>query len=423
MSQMSDQRSLWPVVVAIGLAAAMLLFGYEFIRASSTSLYIAAYGSDRLPYAMLAGTVLTLGALYVYGWVLSLLGPRRTLAVVSLLSGLLILAGYLALGAGSRAAALFVYALREAYVVLLVEQYWSFINSTFKDAQARRFNGVICGIASIGAISGGYATRALTSPAGPLYIGTEGLLILAAASLAPAALFAEAAYRLAARAGTRPPEAAAHRSLLALGLFRESAHLRRLALVVVLTQAVSTALDLGFFSLVEAALPVKDARTAYIGAFYGRLNMVAAALQFVAAPVLLSRLPLRLVLTAIPVVHLAASGALLVRPSLGTAGAAFLLFKALDYSLFRAGKETFYIPLSFDVRYRAKEVIDALGYRASKGLCAALASAARGLAGALPLAVYPLSAMAAAAAWLVATKHLVRRHEEILAPPPADRLG
>ena len=50
-----------------------------------------------------------------------------------------------------------------------------------------------------------------------------------------------------------------------------------------------------------------------------------------------------------------------------TVGLAFFLFKAFDYSIFRAAKELLYIPLSFDERYRAKEVIDVFGYRAGKG--------------------------------------------------------
>ena len=47
-------------------------------------------------------------------------------------------------------------------------------------------------------------------------------------------------------------------------------------------------------------------------------------------------------------------------------GLAFALFKTIDYSTFRAAKEILYIPLSFDARYRAKEVIDVFGYRFGK---------------------------------------------------------
>ena len=46
---------------------------------------------------------------------------------------------------------------------------------------------------------------------------------------------------------------------------------------------------------------------------------------------------------------------------------AYFLFKAFDYSIFRAAKELLYVPLGFDERYRAKEVIDVFGYRTGKG--------------------------------------------------------
>jgi len=44
--------------------------------------------------------------------------------------------------------------------MLLVEQYWSFINSVVNPTQARRVNGPICGIASLSAISGGILVQA-----------------------------------------------------------------------------------------------------------------------------------------------------------------------------------------------------------------------------------------------------------------------
>jgi ATP/ADP translocase len=46
---------------------------------------------------------------------------------------------------------------------------------------------------------------------------------------------------------------------------------------------------------------------------------------------------------------------------------AFFIFKVFDYSLFRGAKELIYMPLDFDSRYRAKEIIDVLGYRTGKG--------------------------------------------------------
>jgi AAA family ATP:ADP antiporter len=70
----------------------------------------------------------------------------------------------------------------------------------------------------------------------------------------------------------------------------------------------------------------------------------------------------------VPVLNLGALGYMLVASPLWGSAVAYGTFKTLDYSLFRAAKELLYVPLPFDARYRAKEVIDVLGNRVSKGM-------------------------------------------------------
>lgn len=399
------------VAMAIGLAAGFLLCGYEFIRSTSSSLFIGAFGAGALPYAMLAGSILTLVLLFGYGWVLTWLGPRRTLFYSTAMALVVIVGGYWAQIGGLWLAPGILYAFREAYIVILVEQYWSFIDSAFQEGEAKRLNGFICGLGSLGAIGGGYAVGTLARSTSALFIGTENILLLAAISLLPAALLSDLAYRVKGEPTPAPKERASHTSL-ALRLFSDSSYLRRIFLLILLTQVVSTALDLRFSALVEVAKPLKDARTAFFGNFYAQLNMVAGLLQFIGAPLLLSWVRLRWIHLGIPLIHMAAAVVLLVHPVLWAGGLAYVLFKALDYSLFRAGKEIFYIPLSFDCRYRAKEVIDAFGYRAAKGVASGLATVAANIGGkALPVVVYPAAVLVCAAAWLAAVSGVVREYE------------
>ena len=114
-------------------------------------------------------------------------------------------------------------------------------------------------------------------------------------------------------------------------------------------------------------LPVKDARTAYIGNFYGNLGAVSAVLQLIVVPIALRFVSIRIIHIGIPIMHLINGLILTLTPSLRTGARAFLTFKALDYSLFRAAKELFYMPLSYDERYRAKQIIDSFLYRFAKG--------------------------------------------------------
>ncbi|MBI3946942.1 MAG: hypothetical protein HY321_13545 [Armatimonadetes bacterium] len=391
-------------VFALGAAAAFLLCGYEFIRSVSTSLFIDAYTADRLPVVMAVMPLGVLLTLYVYGVILSRLGPARALMATSGLSAGLIAACYAGLLAGWKPATGVLYIFREAYIVLIIEQYWSLINSVLSPEQAKRFNGPITGIGSLGSIAGGLLLKRFA-----VDVGTETFLLYAAASLLPAALCSWLAYTWAGEPQPSPEEAGGRQGHLALGIFARSRYLLLLAALIALTQFLSTALDLRFSTLVEAVYPVKDERTEFYGGFYALLNGSAAALQFLVAPLLLRAAPLRAVHAGIPLVHLAAAFVLLLHPTLAAGGAAYILFKALDYSLFRAGKEILYIPLSFDVRYRAKEVIDAFVYRFAKGGLGLGVTVAGGVLGKISGGTYPGIAMLCALLWLPIVLALTRQ--------------
>lgn len=392
-------------VLFIALSAGFLLCGYEFIRSASNSIYIDVYGKDKLSYAMLGGAIFTIIFLYGYGWLLTWVGPRRTLLFTSLFSCLVMVVCYASIQRGINITAWVLYSFREAYIVVIIEQYWSLINSTLSEKDAKKFNGPITGVGSLGAIIGGFTAGAIAQK-----IRTDPLLLLTAVSLVPAMVCSDLSYKF----GGEPKPEKHEKKSLAISLFFDSSYLRRIGLLIFLTQVISTALDLRFFGLVADAIPIKDERTAFIGTFYGRLNLVAGILQFVVAPLLLSYVSLRIIHPIIPLIHIITAFTLIIKPSILTGGLAYLTFKALDYSVFRAGKEIFYIPLSFDSRYRAKEVIDAFGYRASKGISAGLASLASMILKSVPGVAYPITAGLSAIVWLLTVTGLIRQYDDIL---------
>ena len=390
--------------LTIGAAAFFLICGYEFARSASYSLYIGAFGADRLPLMMALSPLGTLAFVYAYSRVLSHLGSRWTLFGTALASGAGMLRCYGLIGAEVTLAVAALYVLREAYIVLLIEQYWSFIDSTLTPDQARRFNGPICGIASVGGILGGLAVGAWAQE-----LGSEFLVLLAAASVLPAAILVWWAHRLGGDPTTDSRSTGQRRGHLALSLFRQHRTLVLLAGLIVATQIVAMALDIRLGTLAEEALPDTDERTSYLGYLNAAVNGAAFVLQFLIAPVLLRRVPLFVVFLAIPAVHIATCALLAIHPTLTVGATAYLLFKALDYSIFRASKEILYIPLPFDARYRAKEVIDAFGYRAAKGGTSGLLALAGAAFGKLPVTAYPLIALAAALAWVGLVVKMVPR--------------
>jgi AAA family ATP:ADP antiporter len=380
-------------------AAFFTLAGYEAIRSASTVLFKNAYGAENLPLVMAAMPFVVFAGVAGYGRLLTTLGPRRTLVVTSLGSGLLIFACYLLVLAGSKPVTPVLYLLKEFYIVLLIEQYWSYINSSLSSGTARKLNGPITGIAGLGSVAGGFITG-ISAKA----LGTDAMLLLAAFSLVPAALVSNLTYKL--HGEPRQPDQSADETQrnpaghMGLGLFRKNPVLAYLLAIVFVSQFMSAALDLRFQGLLSIDFAGRqDEETAFQGFFFSALSTAALVLQFVLAPLMLSFISLRLIHIMMPLIHVTTIGVAIVAPSVWTVGAALFFFKAFDYSIFRAAKEVLYIPFSFDIRYRAKEVIDVFGYRAGKGI-SAIGIVALQRAGVAMGAWYLPVAMAGAVLWL-----------------------
>ena len=349
-------------VAALMAASAMFtLAGYEFIWSSSTVLFKAAYGAENLPLVMAVMPVVVFSGVALYSWILSHLGPRRTLLVTSLGSALTIFCCYLILQTGNREITAVLFLFKEFYIVLLIEQYWSYINSSLSPTSARRANGPVTGIAGFGGAVGGWLVATLAQDA-----GTEAMLLFAALALLPAAVLSDQTYRIYGEPAL--PTRKAAKGHLALSLFRENPVLLSLIAIVLTSQVMAAVLDFKFQSLLSIEYAGRmDEETSFQGWFRGTLNGVVLALQFIGAPLLLNFVNIRVVHLLMPVVHLVAITVAIIEPTVFTVGLAFFLFKAFDYSVFRAAKELLYVPLSFDERYRAKPIIDVFGYRAGKG--------------------------------------------------------
>ena len=385
----------------MALAAMFTLAGYEFIRSASTVLFKSAYGAENLPLVMAAMPLVVFLGVALYSRILTRLGPRRTLIVTSLGSGLLIFACYLLVLNGSKTITPVLYLLKELYIVLLIEQYWSYINSSLSSDGAKKLNGPITGIAGIGGAIGGTLVGVTATS-----WGTETMLLLASVSLIPAALVSNFTYL---RYGEpEAPPVNAQSGQMGWGLFRENKTLAYLLAIVLISQVVSAVLDLKFQGLLSLEFHgSQDEETAFQGKFWGMLNTSVLVLQFLLVPLLMSFVSLRLIHILMPLIHLSAISIAVISPSIITVGIAFFLFKAFDYSLFRASKEVLYVPLGYDERYRAKELIDVFGYRTGKGV-SSVGIVALQKAGVAMGTLYLPIALIATAAWLALIFPLTR---------------
>lgn len=354
-------REYW-VAGLMALTAMFTLVGYEFMRSASTVLFKNAYGAENLPLVMAAMPFAVFGTVWLYGHILSALGPRRTLLVTSLGSGGLILTCYLILLTGSKIITPVLFLIKEVYIVLLIEQYWSYINSSVSGQTARRVNGPVTGIAGLGSAAGGFLVAVSARD-----FGTEAMILCGALALLPSALLANVTYGVYGEPEV-PVSDTPVKSHMGWRWLRDNPTLLYLLLIVLSTQVVAAVLDFKFQGLLSAEyIGRPDDETAFQGQFWATLNTASIILQFIGAPLLLTFVSLRLIHIMMPAIHLTAIGFAIIEPSVFSVGLAFMLFKAFDYSIFRAAKEVLYVPLSYDERYRAKEIIDVFGYRTGKG--------------------------------------------------------
>lgn len=356
-----------PVVAAflIAFAAAFILGGYEFLRSPTNTLYMHAYGKENLPMVMAIIPLSVAASVYFYARLLSWMGPRKTLMATSLGSAALIALAQAATDHGVKEGIALLWLFRNAYVVIIIEQYWSFLNSSLSSADAKKYNGPICGVASLGAVAAGALGAHITKD-----FGTGNMVYIAAAATVPAALFSDLAYRRQGEPKDYPGSGQKKGGHLGLSEFKRFPVLILILAIIVATQIVAGALTLAWQGVLNDTFPIADQQTAYSYGFYAWLNGLAAALQFVVAPVVMHLVSPGIVNILIPILHVAALSFYLREPSIQSVSLAYMLFKVVDYSVFRASKEALYIPLPFDARYRAKEVIDVFGYRFSKGLTA-----------------------------------------------------
>jgi AAA family ATP:ADP antiporter len=392
---MSDRPRLLPAVATLLGAATLALMGYEMARSAAASIFLTHHPGSRLAEALMLVPVAMIVLTFTVSWLLRRFGPSTTYALTLVVSGLLLAGAAFAARGNVPGSSFVLYIFAQAYIVLIVEQSWAFINSQFTTDDGKRWNGIIIAVTTAGSIVGGLLTGLLSER-----IGSEMIVVCAAGLTAGAAVLSRRAFRKAIpgrTAADRKPERLADH--FALDLVRSDPTLGRLALIVFASQSISVLFDIAFNRSLQAAMPLQEPRTAFLGYYFGGVNAVAFILQLGLCPWLLRRFQVRSILAAIPLLYGAAAICGVAFPILPVLGAAFFLSKTVDYSVFRASKEVLYVPLPFTARYRGKLTIDALIYRSTKGVASALLSLGGLVAGVLPLRLYPLLAVLFGGFW------------------------
>ena len=269
--------------------------------------------------------------------------------------------------------AAFFYIWVASFSITMTTQFWILANDIFNPAEAKRLFGLIISGGSLGGVLGGLFTQQAVR-----WVKTEDLLLVAASVLVLCILLVAVLWRLVPQAdgdGTSrnasktdqvaKTNSSAHEGPV-LKLFQNSSYLIMLAALVVTAKMASTIVDNQFNGMVELSVHGKEAKTAFFGGFLAWLNTLSFMMQLFFTSIFLRYLGVGISLWVLPVGLLLFLSTGFIYPVLGTALALKCFDGSVNYSIQQASKEVLFLPLTSQLRYRVKPVIDMLGFRAAK---------------------------------------------------------
>ncbi len=351
---------------ACGFAFFFFLFcGYFMLRPIRETMGIQA-GVDQLQWLFTATFVAMLAVVPLFGW-LSARVPRAMLVTWVYAAFALSMAGFAALlylRPGSVWAARAFYVWLSVFNLFVVSIAWSLMADVFRMESAKRLFALIAAGASAGGLCGpllGGLLAGVLGPAGLLLL--SALLLAATLPLKRWLLRWRAAHRddVAPDDMRRPIEG----SILA-GLSRifQSPYLMGISLLVILLATLNTFLYMEQARLVAHAFPDTAQRIRVFSALDFAVQALSLLSQVFITGRVAARLGLGFLLTAVPLTMMAAFLALAAYPVFGVLAAAMIVRRVGEYALIRPGREMLFTAVSPQDKYKTKNVIDTVVYRA-----------------------------------------------------------
>ncbi len=249
--------------------------------------------------------------------------------------------------------------------VLLVSTFWSVMADVFSNEQGRRLFGPIAAGGTAGALLGPLLARSLVSG-----IGVPGLLLVAAALVAITIACVVALSRAGFTAGANSDRPARDlpiggTTLDGIKSVARSRYLRGIAGYIVLLTATAT---IAYFQqgwIVQHLIPDTESRTELFATLDLVTNGVTLLIQVILTRWLLARVGLSTVLAILPLVTAIGFLGLAAAPVLAVFAVFQVFRRASDYGVARPAREILFTVIPREDKFKAKNVIDVVVYRAS----------------------------------------------------------
>lgn len=357
------------------VTTAWLMFAYSFLAMTSYNIvkpltkgkFVDQLGPQWMPVVLL-GAVLFIGLLMQAYSRLSARLPGRSIVPVTLggLAGLLV-AFWPLFHAEAAWVSVSLYVFGLVFGILVISQFWTIANDIYDSRQARRLFGFIGGGASLGGAMGGGITGFFQEE-----IGERNLLLVSAAVLGLCIVLVSAILRRQAVSADLA-SAVEERGVggkEAISLLRESHHLQLIALVIGFAAVGATVGEQQLLLMAKAS--VAGGVSAFLGKVTLYLSLASFVVQVGLTRVIHRSLGLTVALLMLPFGLGATALVILLTGALWAPAAGRVFDSSIRYSLDKTTREVLFLPLSADLKRRAKPFVDVTVDRLGKAVGALL---------------------------------------------------
>lgn len=353
----------WPAVLLSAAFFFLVLGAYYVIRPVREQMGSAAGGSAVLPYIWLTVFVVMLAATPLYGALVAKLSPRRFIPIVYAFFsiGMFLWAAYAPSDQPSAWLATAFYVWVGVFNLYVVAVFWSLMADLFVDEQAKRLFGPIAIGGTIGAMLGPLFAFKMVA-----IIGIPGLLITSGVMLLGCMPLTLALVNWSKQHGKRD---AGHDNPIGGGLLAgakatfSNQFLTRMALLLVLTDMISTVLYSLTSDVARHSYPDANARTQ----FFASIDWASNGTQLI-VQALLTRFMLMRLGSHMTLVIVALFNALILAVLAFFGNSFWLVFaiitsRAFGYGIVQPARDALYTRVDREERYKAKSFIDTAVWR------------------------------------------------------------
>ena len=396
-----------------------LLCSYYIIRPMRDEMGILG-GVENLQW-LFTGTLLVMTAVIpLFGWISSRFPRRQFLPYIYLFFIAMLLLFYSLMGGQVLskyvARAFFIWV--SVFNLFVVSVFWSFMADLYSNAQARRLFGFIAAGGTVGALTGPAVTAILVQPLGArnLLLVSAFFLLWAIVCIARLSAWSTSALNANIVKKYKDPEAQEEERIsggiwAGITMVIRSPYLIGIALLILLYTTLSTFLYLMQAQIIRDAFVDSAERTAVFASIDFAVNASTLILQIFLTGRLIKWFGLAVVIAIVPALLAIGFSFLGIAPVLSVLLLVQIIRRAGNYAVMKPAREMLFVVLSREEKYKAKNVIDTVVYRAGDAVSAWVYAGMRSLG--LSLSAIALVAVPLALFWAFVAFSLGRKQIKI----------